>query len=222
MSGEEPPERLSRWDRLSTGLKMWIILSIGLLPLGIVAIIASIDNARASRDKADVEARALLAEHVQRFALALSRNAVVIRTARDAIVESRDPAGICRRTLARLARPPNTPGRFALYGRGPAPVCVTEGCASPRAPPARGGVGAEIVPGGERLKVFLYDPGGAVEGAAEYRRDVLARVVDRPARNGNFAVDLVQGDRIMPLRPMRAGGAGGREVVAEAPFAGNQ
>jgi hypothetical protein len=27
----------SRWERLSTGLKMWIILSLGLLPLGVIA-----------------------------------------------------------------------------------------------------------------------------------------------------------------------------------------
>ena len=32
----------SRWGRLSTGPKMLLILTLGLLPLGIVAIIASI------------------------------------------------------------------------------------------------------------------------------------------------------------------------------------
>ncbi|HYI64870.1 MAG TPA: histidine kinase dimerization/phosphoacceptor domain -containing protein [Allosphingosinicella sp.] len=223
MSGEEPPERLSRWDRLSTGLKMWIILSVGLLPLGIVAIIASIDNARASRDKADVEARALLAEQVQRFTLALSRNAAVIRTARDSILESPDPAGICRRTLDRLSRLPNTPGRFALFGQGARPTCWTEGFSPSPAPPARGERGrVTIRPGGEILDVFLYDPTGALEGVAEYRRDVLARVAGTPPLSGDFEVALVQGDRVMSLRPMRAGGAGGREIAAEAPFAGNQ
>ena len=113
-----------RWDRLSTGLKMWIILSLGLLPLGVIAILASIDNARANRAKAEVEAQALLAEHVQRFTLALSRNAFTIRAARDAIVETSDVEGICRRTLDRLGRFPSTGGRFAIYGSGPAPRCV--------------------------------------------------------------------------------------------------
>ena len=45
----------SRWDRLSTGLKMWIILSIGLLPLGVVAVVASFENANNNREKAEVE-----------------------------------------------------------------------------------------------------------------------------------------------------------------------
>ena len=70
----------SRWERLSTGLKMWIILSLGLLPLGVIAVMASVDNARASRESAQKSAQALLAQHVQRFTLALSRNAFTIRS----------------------------------------------------------------------------------------------------------------------------------------------
>ena len=69
----------ARWARLSTGIKMLLILSFGLLPLGVIAILASVDNARANRAKADIEARALLMTQFQSFTLALSRNAVVIR-----------------------------------------------------------------------------------------------------------------------------------------------
>ena len=50
-----------RWARLSTGLKMLLILSLGLLPLGIIAILASIENARANRSQAEAQTRALLA-----------------------------------------------------------------------------------------------------------------------------------------------------------------
>ena len=74
--------KLSRWDRLSTGVKMLIILSIGLLPLGVIAVAASIDNARASRARSQVEAQALLAIYSQRFITTLSRNSFTIRAAR--------------------------------------------------------------------------------------------------------------------------------------------
>jgi two-component sensor histidine kinase len=217
------PDQLSRWDRLSTGLKMWVILSLGLLPLGIIAVAASIDNARVNGAKTEIEARALLTSHVQRFTLALSRNATAIRIARDAIIEARDPAGLCRRTLARLGRPPYTSGRFALYGQGPEPRCVSAGFAPPPAPPAGGQIGrGRIKPGGEVLDIFLYDSAGAVEGMAEYRRPVLAAVVDAAALDGDFALDLVQGDRVMPLRPMPRAGAKSRQVAASFPFANNQ
>ena len=53
---------------------------------------------------------------------------------------------------------------------------------------------------------------------AEYRRETLAAVVDTPPVEGNFALELVQGDRVMPLRAADAGGALSREVVADYPF----
>ena len=36
----------ARWTRLSTGLKMLLILSLGLLPLGIIAILAATFEAK--------------------------------------------------------------------------------------------------------------------------------------------------------------------------------
>jgi two-component sensor histidine kinase len=216
------PDRLSRWDRLSTGLKMWIILSVGLLPLGIIAVVASIDNARANRAKAEVEARGMLAVHVQRLTLALARNAFTIRAARDAIIESRDPARICARTLDRLARPPSTLGRFAVYGRAPVPRCVSEGFVPPRTPAARGETARIwIMPDGNVLEIFLYDPEGALEGVAEYRRGALVRTIDATVE-GDHALELVQGERTMPLRALSAAGAGSRQVAASFPFANGQ
>jgi len=198
---------------------MWIILSLGLFPLGIVAIVASIDNARANRAKAEIEAQALLAQHVQRFSLALSRNATTIRAARDAIIEARDPVGICRRTLDRLGRQPNTSGRFALYGREPVPRCSTGGFVPPPAPTARGAIAqAKIMPGATLLEIFLFDPSGSLEGVAEYRREVLADLIGTPTIAGDYAVELVQEDRVMPLRTMPAAAADRRQVVVRHGF----
>jgi two-component system, sensor histidine kinase PdtaS len=209
----------SRWARLSTGLKMWIILSVGLLPLGVIAIVASIDNAHASRAGAQQEAQTLLAQHTQRYTLALSRNAFTIRAARDAIVETGDTGGICRRTVERLARPPNVAGRFAIFGDGPAPSCSSAGFALPAIPPARSLTGrATIMPGGNLLEVFLYDPSGRIEGIAEYDRATIAAAVNGPPLAGDFALELVQGDRVMPLRAMST--AQGPQVSADNPFPG--
>lgn len=215
--------KLSRWDRLSTGLKMLIILSIGLLPLGVIAVVASIDNARTSRAKSQIEAQALLTIHSQRFITALSRNNFTIRAARDAIIEAPDPAGICARTLARLASLPGAHGRYALFGLGAQPVCTSPGFAPPHPPPARGQIGrAVLAPTGNLLEIFMYDPGGAIEGVAEYRREMLAHAIEDPPVAGDFAVELVQGSNVMALRMTAAGGALARDVVVTAPFANNE
>jgi two-component sensor histidine kinase len=213
----------SRWERLSTGLKMWIILSLGLLPLGVIAVMASVGNARANRDTTEKEAQALLAQHVQRFTLALSRNAFTIRSGRDAILEFGDTQGICQRTLGRLGRFPNISGHFAIHGRDPARPCLSPGFAPPAVPAARGEVGRGVImPGGERIEIFLYDPAGAIEGITEYSRETLARTVDSPHLPGNFALELVQGDRVMRLRPMSPDGERAAQVTESASFANGQ
>ncbi len=220
-SSEETPETLSRWDRLSTGLKMWIILSVGLLPLGIIAVMASIDNARIDRGKADIEARALLTQHLPRFTTALARNSFTIRAARDAIVEARDPAAFCLRTLRRLGNAPNTSGRFALYGERAPPRCVSDGFVPPRPPPADGEI-ARVAVSPERLTIFMYDATGGLEGIAEYHREALAAAIANPPAGGDFALELVQGERVMPLHALSEAGSRARLVSAEAPFANGQ
>ena len=223
MSAEKPGPLAARWARLSTGLKMLLILSLGLLPLGIIAVLASIDNAQANRAKADLEAQAMVSVHAQRLSIALTRNSFTIRAARDAIIEARDPTGICRRTLDRLGRPPNTPGRFALFGQTPPPRCLSEGFVPPPVPRAAPGeIGRPVImPGGNLLDIFMYDPLGGIEGIAQYRREMLASAVDTPHSDRNFALELVQGGRVMPLRAAEPAGALAREVVADYPFGAN-
>jgi two-component sensor histidine kinase len=199
---------------------MLAILSLGLLPLGIIAILASIENLRENRSRDTVEAQALLAVHVQRYMLALSRNASTIRAARDALIESPDPSGICRRTLTRLAQLSGGEGRFILFGEDARPRCATSGFVPLRPPSERGGDSghALILPGGERLEIFLYDPGGTLEGIAEYPRSSLARLVDTPMIEGNFALELVQASRVLPLRTLTAGGERLPQILATFAF----
>lgn len=212
----------SGWERLSTGIKMLLILTLGLLPLGIVAVLASIDNARENRAEAGVEAEAILAVHAQRYRAAIARNTVVIRAAHDAIAEASDPGPICRRTLDRLALPPNLRGRYVLYGAEGQPACATEGFVPPPVQAARGeGVRIVLSEDGNFLQSFFYAPGGEVEGVAEFRREALAAAVDTPRAAGDFALELVQGTRTIALRTGSRGDRG-TKVSAAIVFANGQ
>jgi two-component sensor histidine kinase len=186
-----------------------------------------VNNASANRETARTEAQALLAQHVQRFTLALSRNAFTIRSGRDAVMEFGDTVsetnGICLRTLGRLARYPNVSGRFAIYGRDPAHPCLSQGFVPPAVPAANGEVGRGLIlAGGGRLDIFLYDPDGTIEGLTEYDRDTLARAVSEPRLPGDFALELVQGDRVMPLRAMSAASERSTQIAESNPFANGQ
>jgi len=202
---------------------MLLILALGLLPLGVAAIYASIGNVRENRAQGIVQSRALLAVHSQRLSLALSHTAYTIRAARDAITESREPSGICKRTLDRLDRLPEPHGRFVLYGLGNQPRCASAGYAPPPVPAAPDGPArAEILPGGAGLRVFFYDGAGAIEGIAEYGRAAIARAVDTPPLDGQFGLELIQDGRVMPIRAIPSGGALNHEIIVEEPMAGGQ
>jgi len=202
---------------------MMLILSLGLLPLGIIAIAASIDNARENRAQGQVEAQALLAVHAQRYTLAISRSAYTLRAARDGILEASDPSGICGRTLDRLMRLPTAHGRYAIYGENGQLRCASIGFVPPPIPAANGeSARVQILSGGEGLRSFLFDPAGRIEGIAEYPRAALADVVNTPPVEGGFGLELVQGDRILQLREGSAARVLEDEIVADFPIADGQ
>ncbi|MGQ0589296.1 MAG: sensor histidine kinase, partial [Sphingosinicella sp.] len=176
----------------------------------------------ASRDAAEKAAESLLARHVQRFTLAGSRNAFTIRSGRDATLAFGDAEEICQRILNRLNRFPNVAGRHAVYGRDPTRPCLSPGFTPPAIPAARGeALRAVIRPGGNQLEVFLYDPQGAIEGITVYDRATVARAVDLPRLPGDFALELVQGDRVMRLRAMSPEGEQAEQIVENNPLGNN-
>jgi len=83
---------------------------------------------------------------------------------------------------------------------------------------ARGAIGAD----GETLTIHLFDPDGTIEGIAEYRREALADVVDNPPTVGEYAVELVQEGRVMPLRAIGSRRSGGGEAAAIFALANGQ
>jgi two-component system, sensor histidine kinase PdtaS len=225
MSSPRLADRIAaRWLALSTGLKMFLILSLGLLPLGIIAIFASIENARDNRSRGEAEATALLAVHVQRLTLPLARYSLTIRAARDAIIAAPiPPEGACARTLDRLSRLPGADGRYALFGQGRELKCVSPGYRVPAIPASAGQVAqVEITPDGGWLRIFLYSPADAPEGVIEFPREALAGLVNAPPLPGEFGIDLVQGTNVMPLRAGRPGGVLAEEVVVTHPLANGQ
>ncbi len=211
------------WRRLPTATRMLLILSLGLLPLGIAAIYASIESARQNRTDARMQARALLAVHVQRLSMSLSRTTFTIRAARDAVANAPDTIQMCRRTLNRLDRLPTARGRYVIYGHDDRPHCGTPGFAPPPAPAPGPDMRArvEILPDRD-LRVFLYDARGRIDGIAQFGQAELARAIDNPRLAGDFALDLVQGERVVPLRAARGSSALDRQIVVAQPMADGQ
>jgi len=188
-----------RLGGLSTGVKMLLILAAGLLPLGIVAVLASVYSARENWSRDEVEMRAVLGATAQRINVAVGRVAVVVRAAAPALVHAPPGSDLCRRTIERLTPLQVAEVRYAIFAPHGRPLCASPGYVPPA---AAGDVRAsrlEITADGRLLRFVLVDSEGRVEGAGEFSREALARLVRPAEASGRFDADLVQGDRVMAL-----------------------
>ena len=202
---------------------MLLILGAGLLPLGIVAVTASLYSARENWSQGEVEMRAVLDRSAQRLNVAVGRAAVIIRASAPALASAPDSGELCRRTIARLVPLQIAPAHYAIFAPGGRPLCASPGYTPPgdSAAIARRGSRLEISPDGNVLRFVLVDESGNLEGAGEFRREDLGRLVEPGPRGSDpFDVDLVQDGRVMPLR--RGGEAGSlqRELALERRVAG--
>jgi two-component sensor histidine kinase len=213
-----------RFAALSTGLKMLLILSGALLPLGLVAIVASLYSAQQKNEQRRDETFARLTIKAQRLDAAFSRSLLTIRTASAAIAVSPFDSPVCETTLAQLEQAP-VRARYALYAPSSRLRCASTGFVPPptiRA--ARGaGIHAEIAEDGASMRLFVYGERGALEGIAEYPVQSLSKLSYIPGTSRNFDLDLVQPGRpTMVLRDEFEGGPFVRTLRGSEPVAGGQ
>ena len=210
----------SRFAELSTALKMFLILSFGLLPLGLIAIFASIENARENSAERTQQTLSRLEIKAQRLNALLLRTDDTIRAA-SAAVELTDPAsGVCERTLQRLASEGRAPGRYALFAADGSLRCASSGYepSSVGNPRDQRSV-VQIADDGNALLLALFDRPGVLVGTAEFPRSALAGLTFIPGTTGSFDLELVQGARKMVLRDGYQGGRFVQSVRGTEPVA---
>jgi two-component sensor histidine kinase len=211
----------SRFARLSTGLKMLLILGLALFPIGLVAIVASIQSFQQNNAERRQATLTRLEVKAQRLNAAFSRSALTISAAGAAISSAEPGSQVCEQTLGRLEQ--GVPGtRHALYS-GSRLACATPGFAAPAAPVRRSGEGnvARLGEGGV-VRLFVFSKGGRLEGIAEYPRALLTDITYIPGTSPDFDLDLVQGGRQVVLRDQFTGGALRQTVEGVEPVADGQ
>ena len=185
----------------STGVKMFLILTLALLPLGLIALIASLQAIRT----ADLEKEALLRVAVTQSArkltadIASDRSALGI-TANEIAAGTADP-GICNRLSRFLSSRDREGGRFYIYGKD-----GRRRCGSPTAEPA--GIGpsarfsdatAELLPAAGFLVSRVTSRDGAIVALNYYSRVHLESVADPTTALQNRQLSLRQDDKHMAI-----------------------
>ena len=128
MGGSLPPAARSMIESLlhffrSTGVKMFLILTLALLPLGLIALVASLQAIRT----ADLEKEALLRVAVTQSARKLTADLQSDRTALEltvnAIANGAADKGMCRRLAFFLTSHDAEGGHFYIYDRAGHILC---------------------------------------------------------------------------------------------------
>jgi two-component sensor histidine kinase len=213
----------SRYARLSTGLKMALIFSAALFPLGLVAILVSIQSADQKKAERREETLYRLELKAQRLNSAFSRSVLTINTASVAISLTPEGSRVCETTLRQLEQGP-VPVRYALYDGNGGLRCASAGYV-PTPGPARAprsGTIARIADDGSSLSLYVFGEGGTLEGVAEYRRQALSDLSYIPGTSRDFNLDLGEGSKRMVLRSDFKGGAWRQTVEGARSVAGGQ
>ena len=224
MTDEEQGWLASRFAGLSTGIKMLLILSLALFPLGLIAILASMESARENMLSREGAARGQIELSAQQIDAAVSRSVTTIRAASAAIALTTRESMICERTLMRLARAQPAGGRYALYAGGNELRCASPGFVPPAVPANPQGRDSliGISADGGTLRYALYDEEGRLEGIGEYSRDALARIAGSSATLTDFDLVLAGGRRTMLLRDEYQDGPFVRSVSLSQPVLGGR
>lgn len=109
----------------STAARMLLILGVALFPLGLLALLASLDAARDGRADREAQARAIATESAQALDRRVSRDVLTLKLALAAADLARDRAAACRLLDRAVALDPALRvNRYGVFGRDDRPACM--------------------------------------------------------------------------------------------------
>lgn len=186
------------FGRLSTGIKMLIILSAALLPLGLIALSVSIDAASTNRYTREAAVRMVALDVSSRLdseAGDVGRAMIAMTSGLGGV----PPVPACRRALEELraSQPPGV--QFGLFDLDGELICATMGFRTHRPAPPPPGIGTEasLVQDAGLLRITVSR--GQLLAVGEIPQATLTRLASLSDRIDPSALTLWQGDASLLL-----------------------
>jgi len=180
--GVAPSSLARRLARISTGFKIFAILSVALLPLGLIALLASAQSSRTTDLERQAIVRVALTETSRTLGAEIAADITTLRRAVDSIQANPLDAEACPLAFSVLRVQSARPPRFAIFTSLGELRCATRGFSPPRPlvktsdPPTT----ATIVPEHDELRLLVRSSSGAAVAVVQYPRARLIQKV-RPA-----------------------------------------
>lgn len=218
----------SFFARLSTGMKMLLILTVALLPLGLIAIFASIESAQTAGLRRGEDARVVASQSARLLSQAIGNTSLDLRAATARLdyapMSARARIAECRTALAALRTAGADAYEFAIFASNGRQVCATPGFSglAPSRPQELFATEVRLLPAVRRIQFEARSPGGALYGVAEAPFRTIAATVAASDRNLRHGIVLRQEDQRLTVRPFVERAALGRRLVVGSPVAGGQ
>jgi two-component sensor histidine kinase len=212
------PQSRSFFARISTGTKMLVILTGALLPLGLIALLASIQSSHAKRLQREEDARVIATAEARQIDIVLLRGASILR---GSLTNGPIERPACREELQADMSGFQRPVRFALFESDGRLRCASPGFDTRGLIPPRGRIGVDVLlldtPGALRFTVGGNDGRYAV---AELPVALLAHVL--PTADKTQGIQLGQGKTVITLSSTAKAYPLGERLSVSAPIAGGQ
>jgi two-component sensor histidine kinase len=183
---------------MSTGTKMLFILTAALLPLGFIALLASIQSDRSKREQRLNSAQVVATSEARQIDILLLRGSNMLRAT---LAMPGLDAARCTRLLSRNARGFPTPIRLAILDADGRTRCATAGFRPTLPDGFRPGVGVtvKLIAAPDRMRFATTGSDGSL-GVGELPLALLQGVM--PAGDGSQSILLFQPDaRFVLVRP---------------------
>lgn len=193
------PGRLFFTNR-STGFRVFLILSLALLPLGLIAFLATLQSSRTADLEKRAQIRIALSENARQLASSWASDASLARATMRGALAYPDDTDRCGRFSEILTAQSGRMPQFALFGVESAPWCASTGFA-PARPSTLGfdtGAAPSYLLGDESLDIVVPGPGGSV-AILRYGDHAMVAAVTSGTAPVPYALSLVSQGKTLPL-----------------------
>jgi len=195
---------------------MLLILTVALLPLGLIALFASIQSAQAKQQQRQADARVIATAEARQIDILLLRGASMIRANLTGPIPD---VRTCRTLLSRDQAVLGAGIRLGLFAADGSLACASPDFAAVRLPrPGVAGVETTLLPDEAGLR-FSVPAANGMYGVGEIPVQLLQRAL---ATDGSQGIALVQGERRTTVSTIGHASLLAQRVLVNAPVASGQ
>ncbi|MCM8730693.1 sensor histidine kinase [Hephaestia sp. GCM10023244] len=201
--GRERRAVASRLARMPTGAKLFLILSAALLPLALIAVVATLQTNRTADEEARAQLRVAIAESSRALGIELIGDMTALRVALNALdIDARD-APSCARAQGVFAQQLAAGGRFMIADRLGRVLCGSDlgKELALDAPAAAGPISARIFPA-RGIVLSMAGTSGVTTASAFFPTGMLASIGRPTGFTPPYAADLQHDDDRLNLQAL--------------------